>query len=374
MQPGIPKTPAEESNAFCLLADAIPQIVWVTRPDGGLEYANQKYYEYANATFEDIADIRWLHYIHPKDQEKVQVLWQTTLITGKFDETEFRMRNGKTGEYRWFLAKGIPVKDTYGRIVRWFGINTDIHEKKLAEEAGHQNNLKELDKRKDEFIGLASHEMKTPLASLKLLAQYLTRKLRKGDLLQAEEYLEQMQDQIDTLTGMVNDLLDVSKIEAGQLTYAEKPFDFDALVHQAGEKIQQTSTTHRLLIQGASHKIMVGDKHRIEQVLTNLIGNAIKYSPQADTVEIKIIPHDDTVAVGIRDYGFGITEEQQQKIFERFYRVAPKKETGIAGLGVGLSISHGIVKHYGGTLTLESELGKGSTFMVSFPCKEETVR
>ncbi|HEU5377070.1 MAG TPA: PAS domain-containing protein [Ktedonobacteraceae bacterium] len=466
-----------------LLTEMLPQHVWVSQADGRLEYVNQQCYEYTEAPIEQVEGDRWLYYLHPHDREQAYVLWQTATMTGKPYEREMRIRNGKTGEFRWFLVRSIPVKDTYGHVVKWIGTNTDIHEAKMAEDITHQNSIrfrklfqaniigmvvsdiygnlleandaflrltgytrqdllagkislktmvpekdhpaglqslkqiqktgsalatnrellrkdgsslyaliggimldpfakkliafiidlnevKEFHRRKDEFLGLASHEMKTPLASLKLLAQYLTRKLRKGQLPQAEGHLTQMVSQIDLLANMVNDLVDVSKIDTEQLTFTDEFFDVDALIHQVTERISRMNTTHTLLVQGASNRQMLADKHRIDQVLTNIIENAVKYSPQADEVDIHIIPREDTVSISIRDYGFGIVKEQQSKIFERLYRVSPKKETGIAGLGMGLYISSAIVKHYGGDISVESEPGKGSTFTVSLPCKE----
>ncbi len=179
-----------------------------------------------------------------------------------------------------------------------------------------------------------------------------------------------MTTHIDAVTRMVNDLLDVSKIRAGRVTYIEEVFDFDPLLREIVESTQQTSLTHTLTVQGAANMQIVGDRCKIGQVLSNLIGNALKYSPQANKVNIEVIPSQERITITIRDYGVGIAEKHHKKIFERFYRASTKKEAGIAGLGMGLHIAYEIVQHYGGDITLASAEGQGSTFMVTLPCTQ----
>ena len=171
---------------------------------------------------------------------------------------------------------------------------------------------------------------------------------------------------------MVEELLDVSKIQAGKLEYVREPVDLDALLREVADTMQQTSPSHRILVRGATRASLIGDPDRLGQVFTNLLSNAIKYSPDAETVEVEHSTAEDAVTVRVRDHGVGIPREQRDKIFERFYRVTDAKQKRIAGLGMGLYIVAEIVKSHGGTITVDSEVGKGSTFTVTFPTRRET--
>jgi signal transduction histidine kinase len=226
---------------------------------------------------------------------------------------------------------------------------------------------RELEQRKDAFIVMASHELKTPLSTLKVSSQLLKRRCEQQGLSAPVLALAKMEAQIDRLTRLVNDLLDVSKIQAGTVEYAEEPVAMDALVHDIVDLLQQTTTTHILTVSGASDQTVIGDRDRLGQVVTNLLTNAMKYSPQADKVEIGLASSKDRVVIQVRDYGVGIAKVHQNKIFERFYRVNDSHENTFPGLGMGLYIACAIVKHYAGTITVESEEGKGSTFSVSLP-------
>lgn len=226
---------------------------------------------------------------------------------------------------------------------------------------------KELEERKDNFISIASHELKTPITSLKGYTHILKRKLDQQGFSEPVGMLARMDTQIDHLTRLVSDLLDVSKIQAGRLEYAQVSVDIDTLVCEVVESFQQTCSTHTIIIHGVSNNHVVGDGERLEQVLTNLLSNAIKYSPNADKVDIYITTVKGQVLISIQDYGVGIPQKHQDKIFERFYRAYNEGDKIFTGLGMGLNISYEIVKRHGGKISVESEEGIGSTFTVSLP-------
>jgi len=228
----------------------------------------------------------------------------------------------------------------------------------------------ELEQRKNTFIGMASHELKTPITSLKGFTQLLKRKMEKQDMQGSSKLLASMETQITRLTKLIDDLLDVAKIEAGNLEYAEEPIELDALLQVIVETIHQTSSTHTITIHGTAQKQVIGDGDRLGQVFINLITNAIKYSPNAKTVDVSITNADDEVVVSVRDYGVGIPQEHQSKVFERFYRVYDATGKNFPGLGMGLHISYEIVKRHNGKIWVESSEGKGSTFFVSLPIAE----
>jgi signal transduction histidine kinase len=167
----------------------------------------------------------------------------------------------------------------------------------------------------------------------------------------------------------VEDLLDVSKIQAGGLEYRQEMVSLDALLRESAEMMQQTYPSHTILVRGAMQTTLSGDPDRLGQVFTNLLSNAIKYSPGAQTVEVDLSTTPETAMIQVRDHGLGIPREQRDKIFERFYRVTGPRQRAIPGLGMGLYIVAEIIKHHKGNITVNSTPGKGSTFTVTFPRK-----
>ncbi|MFL5625573.1 MAG: PAS domain S-box protein [Ktedonobacteraceae bacterium] len=261
-------------------------------------------------------------------------------------------------EYLHKSGKRIPVLVAVTRIEQsetGIGFVLDISERK------------ELDKRKDEFISMASHELKTPVTSLKGFLSLLQRRMT----IQGEEkslyYLACMDAQVNKLIKLINDLLDLSKMQTGQLNYREERFEVAALVQEIVENVQETTKTHHLLLEEQTLAEVFGDRDRIGQVLINLLNNAIKYSPQADTVLVRVAKDQNKALVSVQDFGIGIAKEHQQKIFERFYQVTDPEEKTYPGLGIGLYISCEIVKRHGGQVWVESKKGRGSTFHFTLP-------
>lgn len=431
-------------------------------------------------SMEHLRDYGWRQFVHPEDLKRTLSLRQQSLETGALYENEYRLRDGHTGEYRWFLARALPVYDAAGQITRWFGTGTDIDEQKRTEKALRQSQEhiqtlmnsnvigifcvekdtivqanamflqmtgysqedlqqqrmnwlcmtpptyhemtqqvqqqvalhhyfvpyekeyickdgsrlpvlvggvvtqfdpqqticfvldnsahKALEQRKDDFLSMASHELRTPLTALKLQTQMLRKQLARQNTLKADAALARMERQLDTVTRLVNELFDLSKIQAGQLEYAQETVDLHEVLQETVEVMQQTQTTHTIVVSDPGEPVfLVGDKDRFGQVLLNLLSNAIKYSPDAQQVEVSMTTSTEEIVLSIRDHGIGIPREQQGKIFERFYRAVSPQQRAFPGMGIGLSIVGEVVKHHGGTITLESEMGAGSTFHVTLP-------
>ena len=233
---------------------------------------------------------------------------------------------------------------------------------------------KKLERQKDEFISMASHELKTPVTSLKGFLNLLQRRLTSPEDEKELHYLARMNAQVHKLTKLINDLLDISKMQTGQLIYRQERFDLDALVQEIVENIQGTTQTHPLLLEGQTQAEAFGDRDRIGQVLINLLNNAIKYSPQASTVVVRVAKDQNNALVSVQDFGIGIAKEHQQKIFERFYQVTDPEERTYPGLGIGLYISLEIVKRHGGQIWVESKKGEGTTFHFTLPLFQEGKR
>lgn len=226
---------------------------------------------------------------------------------------------------------------------------------------------KKLERRKDEFIGLASHELKTPLTSMKVFIQLLQRSFKASEDTTNLTYIERMNRQIDRLSSLVEELLDVSKIEAGQLQLKIETFNANDLVKDTIQEMEGVSSHHRLSIKGKASRGAQGDVFRLKQVLINLITNAVKYSPQAEKVTIKISQTSKETILSVTDQGVGIPELDQKRIFEKFFRASGKNKHSFPGLGLGLYLSKKIVERHGGRIWLESIEGQGSTFSFSLP-------
>ncbi|RBQ11841.1 PAS domain S-box protein [Pedobacter miscanthi] len=221
-----------------------------------------------------------------------------------------------------------------------------------------------LNDKKDEFIGLASHELKTPLASINGYLQILSRIITED---RPKMFLEKALIQVGRITKLVNDLLDVSKIEAGKLQLTIAKFNLISVVLEAIELIEHSESSHLISYTSDIQDCLIeGDSQRVEQVVINLLSNAIKYSPKAGRVEVTLFCDDQKVTVSVRDFGPGIAPEKLKSIFARFYRI-DEASPNISGLGIGLYISHEIVSRHGGEIWAESKLGEGAVFYFSLP-------
>lgn len=229
---------------------------------------------------------------------------------------------------------------------------------------------KKLEQRKDEFIGIASHELKTPLTSIKGYIQILERIIREMGNERAKTLISKTNTYINRMNSLISDLLDVSKIQSGKIRFNYEKFDFYDLVTEVIDAIQPTTTKHTIICKDCIHQDIIGDRNRLEQVFTNLLSNAIKYSPKADKVTIRMTRDSKYITVGVTDYGIGIEKRHHDKLFRRFYRIE-KSSNQFSGLGIGLYISSEIVNRHGGKIWVESMEGKGSTFYFKLPLKNK---
>jgi two-component system phosphate regulon sensor histidine kinase PhoR len=273
----------------------------------------------------------------------------------KFAQIVLQYRDLIRGTTFWSLLKSQPIYDALGNVQFVVNVVTDITERK------------ELEQRKDEFISMASHELKTPITSVMGFTQILQKRFRKQGDDQSLHFLDRMNTQLTKLTDLINSLLDISKMQAGELTYQNEPFDLDGLVRETIEIVQAATYTHRILLVESVKVSVFGDQDRLAQVLTNLLTNAIKYSPGADKVIVCVTIDGDNAVVSVQDFGIGIAREHQQRIFDRFYQAADPERRTFSGLGIGLYISHEIIKRHAGRIWVESKKGQGSVFRFSIP-------
>lgn len=228
---------------------------------------------------------------------------------------------------------------------------------------------KELEKRREDFIKVASHELKTPLLSITINGEIIKKHIRQEETEKALNSFKQFENQVQKLKKLIDELLDASQLETGKLELNLKPFTLNSLVKETINVAQSTTQTHHIqLVEKSSQLTVTADPQRIEQILINLLTNAIKYSPDGGEIIVRIQRSDEQVMVSVQDFGIGIDEKHQQKIFDRFYR--DDTQAGqFSGLGMGLFISARIIEQHGGTISVQSSKGQGSIFTFQLPLK-----
>lgn len=344
----------ESEQKFRLLADSMPQFIWISDVLGNLNYFNQTVFDYSGLSPEQINEGGWLQIIHPDDREENIKQWQYAISTGEPFFFEHRFQH-KDGEYRWQLSRAVPQKDENGKIQMWVGTSTDIDE------------IKKHEQQKDDFIKMASHELKTPVTTIKGYVQLLLKMHGAGNDAFLSSSLLTIDKQVGKLTKLITDLLDLTKIETGSLHLNNERFNLAETVKEIVCDLQTTIQTHRIILLELADGYVHGDKDRISQVINNLITNAIKYSPGANSIIVELCEKDSNLVVSVQDFGIGIAQQEQHKIFERFYRVAGKDEKTFPGFGIGLFIVNEIISKHNGKVWVESEKDKGSKFYISLP-------
>lgn len=225
---------------------------------------------------------------------------------------------------------------------------------------------REMDRRKDDFLSIASHELKTPLTTIKGLVQLLQRMPPQGSSTKYLSTLDKVGTYVDRLNNLITELLDTSKIQSGNIELHNEPFDVNKTIRDTVENLSLATPDYRISLHDETEVLILGDELQISQVINNLISNAIKYSPGSDKVDVYVNKVGNFVKVSVTDFGMGISAPDKVKIFERFFR-ARDIQKKFPGLGIGLYISHEIIANHKGTLWVESEIGKGSTFSFTLP-------
>lgn len=335
-------------------------IVAVTDKSGMIEYVNEKFIEISKYARDEL--VGKTHRVinsnyHPK--AFFADMWQT-ILAGKVWRGEIR-NQAKDGSYYWVDTTITPMLDENGKPNQFIAIRHDITPRK------------KLERQKDEFIGIASHELKTPVTSLKGYIQVMQRRFtKKGDHTSAD-FMAKMDAQVNKLTTLIQDLLDVTKIETGKLQFKLEKFDLSELVLETIETINLTTHRHTIEFSGTVTQLVYGDRERIGQVITNFLTNAIKYSPYSEEIKVMVSETSREATVAVQDFGVGILEENQQKIFERFFRETGAKEDTYPGLGLGLFICAELIKRHGGRIWVESQKGTGSTFCFTLPYNNQQI-
>ncbi|MEX0727295.1 MAG: PAS domain S-box protein [Planctomycetaceae bacterium] len=366
------KAVRESETRLAQLADNISQLVWMAGPGGRIIWYNQRWYEYTGMNSDELQN--WQNAVHPDDEQRVVKKLEQCFETGDMWEDTFPLRGGD-GVFRWFLSRAVPIRDSAGRIDRWFGTFTDITEQRDTQEKLRMlaAKLSEDDRRKDAFLATLAHELRNPLAPISMGLEVM--KMSPNDAGRMEEVRGMMERQTKQLVVLVDDLLDVSRISRGKLQLRQCPVAIKEVVKNAVE-------TTRPMIDAARHEFTLSmpenpvtvfaDPNRLAQVFSNLLNNAAKYTPDEGHIRLTVEPLKDDVVISVKDNGIGIPAERLEEIFEMFNQIEHPIQRITIGLGIGLTLVKSLVELHGGTIDVQSAgVGQGSTFSVRLPMSDE---
>lgn len=332
--------------------------VWHFNENTGNIVASPRFYELFGLEFqEEVAINIVMNQIDSEYHEVVKDIVNSSFTKGTDLNLEYSIHGFNDGKQRWIRSIGKFVKDEKnGNYIT--GVIADITEQKMD------------DIRKNDFIGMVSHELKTPLTSLKGYIQVLLNKLKQREDTFAAGMLERANVQVSKMTSMINGFLNVSRLESGKIYMQPQVFDISNLIKEVKEEFFTTISSHTLVFEPIESILIDADKDKIEQVIHNLISNAIKYSPANSVINVSCIKKNNQVRVSVKDQGMGITRNNLSKIFDRYYRVEGDQMFSISGFGIGLYLCKEIIQRHHGEIGAESEFGKGSTFTFTLPLFE----
>lgn len=370
----------EDLIHFKFLADAIPQIIWTSLPDGNLDYFNKNWVDYTGLSLEESKGLVIQNIIHPEERALIVEEWTKSVNEGKKFEVEYRLKRFDN-IYRWFLVRALPLKDNDGRIVKWFGTNTDIHENKelilnlndLAEIQKNQkeelkvknNSLEKINMDLDNFVYTASHDLKAPISNLEGLITVLHNETTKETLEPLTSVIEMMGASINRLKTTINDLADISRVQ--------RNIEEDVETININDFFKEFKENYSELIKLNKAKIFTDfgvneikfSKRDFRSLLSNLISNSIKYRSLLKDPEVFIKTEkggNNLFLLSIKDNGLGIDPNKKDKVFQIFKRL----HTHVEGSGIGLYIVKRIVENNSGKIEFDSVVGKGTEFKIFF--------
>ena len=358
----------ESEKKYRQLVDSMPQKITNADNEGNIIFYNQRWLEDTGYSFEELKDWGWEKVVHPEDLENARERWHQSIKSGDIFEMECRILN-KKGEYKWHLNRALALKDESGTIKMWVGSNTDIHEQKEAKhkaEAAAQL-AEETVKAKQQFLANMSHEIRTPMnAIIGFTNVILKTKLEDKQ----KEYILAIKESGDALLVLINDILDLAKVDAGKMTFEQTSFNLSAsvatMLHLFEAKIQEQNLTLMEEYDADIPQILVGDPIRLRQIILNLVSNAVKFTRKGKIImRVRLLAQDAekaSIEFTLTDTGIGIAKNKLEQVFNNFEQTHEEGRGTFGGTGLGLAIVKQLVERQGGTITVTSELGKGSAF------------
>ncbi|MUP45683.1 PAS domain S-box protein [Gramella sp. BOM4] len=348
----------KREKEFRELIDFMPHKVSLSNSNGDPVFFNKSWLDYTGLSMEQLIEKKWWPFIHPDHLQKAKMDVSESLETGCELDMELMIKD-REGDYKWHLWRAIPVLDEEDKVSSWISTSTPIER------------LKEIEQEKESFLKLVSHELKTPVTSIKGYVQLL-QKMMHGKISETkvpvEPYLGKIEDQIERLIVLISEMLDLSRLETNELKLNREHFQLNQQVDHIVQELSDIHPDVQIEVQHEGSFMVEADRGRIGQVLINFLTNAYKYSPENKHIKVKVHQIDSKfAAVSVKDTGIGIKENDRRNIFKRFYRVESKNEYTYSGFGIGLFLSKEIIERHQGKIILESEFGRGSEFTFTLP-------
>lgn len=352
----------QSGERFRFLAESMPQIIFTAKPNGVVDYFNRHWAEFTGLSSESIEDLNWTRFVHPGDLEETLRQWQHSIDTGDPFDHEHRFQRSD-GASRWHLSRANALRDAGGNVLIWTGSSTDIEDQKRSEDA-----LREADTHKNEFLAMLAHELRNPLAALDCGLSLLTGAGHEND---RDWALTMAEHQVRLLTRMVDDLMDTSRITRGTFRLQKERVRPAELIERAVDTVRHLAEAqgHHLHVTVAPNLPQLGaDPARLEQVISNLLTNAFKFTPQGGRVELLVVAEGGELVLTVRDTGSGIAPDFLSHIFDPFAQAERTLARGRSGLGIGLSLVKAIVELHGGSVEARSDgLSRGCEIVVRLP-------
>jgi PAS domain S-box-containing protein len=366
---------------YQVLTETVPQQIWTANPDGGLDFVNKVAAEYFGRPAPELLGDGWTRSVHPDDLEKCGQKWHTALATGEPYEVDFRLCRAD-GTYRWHLGRALPVKNGAGVVTKWLGTNTDVHDRIESEQELRRakESAESASQAKSDFLASMSHELRTPLNAIIGYSEMLEEEAQDLSLEPFTSDLPKIHGAGKHLLSLINDVLDLSKIEAGKMELYLEKFDVATMIDAVVSTIRPLADKNgNEVTVNADPELgtMTSDLTKVRQSLFNLLSNSCKFTENGRiqlSVKRRRRNDNDWYTFEVSDTGIGIPSEQAEKVFEPFSQVDKGRSRKYGGTGLGLAITQRFCEMMGGGIRLQSEIGRGSTFTIDLPSRADELR
>ena len=355
---------ARSENQFRTLANLIPTLAWMANPSGWIFWYNNRWYEYTGTSPEEMEGWGWQSVHDPAILPDVMERWTNSIATGETFEMEFPLRS-VTGEFRWFITRVAPVKDSAGAVTRWFGTNTDVQAQHEATEAAHAAN-----KAKSDFLAAISHETRQPINATLSFLQLFEMGMYGETTAEQKNAIDRIRRNQEQLLSVITDILSFARLEAGRLEMDAEPVPAAAIVSDLPALVEPFIAAKHIAFSidcADESAVALGDREKILQILTNLVTNAVRATPSGGRITVHCTSAEDCVEFSVEDTGVGIPPDKVDHIFSPFVQLGRALNHPREGVGLGLAISRDFAEAMGGSLTATSILGEGSTFTLRLP-------
>ena len=368
------KALASQEALYRTLIEAAPQVIWVADADGQVALLNKAWHEFSGLTDEESLGTRWAEALHPEDLPDVLAKWERAYRNGETYSGECRFR-AKDGFYQTFIFIGTPVRDESGKIINWVGINTNIADRVEAEIALQEakDAAEYANRAKSEFLATMSHELRTPLNAVIGFSEILRDEILGTINDEQKELVLDIHTSGNHLLAMINDILDLSKIEAGKMELQLENFSIKEAVTEVNTIVTALANKKQiqLSLEFDQEVSIEADKIKFKQILYNLLSNAIKFTDEGGEVTTKFEVSNTALLGSVTDTGVGISAQDREKLFQPFTQLDASSTRAHSGTGLGLALTNRLIELHGGKIWVESEIEKGSTFSFTFPLRQQ---